>query len=279
MNMLRKWRKQADFAAEIDSHINLEAERLREEGLSAADALAAAQRKFGNVLQAEERFYLSRRIALLDDFQNDIRYALRLLRHAPMFAITVVLTLALGIGATAAIFAVADAALIRPLPFPDANRLVLLYERWQGDLDSFAPADYLDYQRQSKSFSDLAAFRQDPFNLGGQSRPERVRGTIVTPNFFPVLGVPPKLGRTLDSRLDKPGEARKAVLSYSLWQRRYSTSATVIGDTVLIDGEPVSVVGVMPPYFTYPGNAEMWVAARFRAPEHPLRPAVDPSGL
>jgi putative ABC transport system permease protein len=277
--MWSKKRKQADFAAEIEAHINLEAERLRGEGLSEADALATARRKFGNVLQAEERFYFSQRTMLIEELRNDLRYAIRVIRHAPMFAATVVLTLALGIGATASIFAVADAALIRPLPFPDANRLVLLYERWQGELDSFAPADYLDFQRQSKSFSYLAAYRQDPFNLGGQSRPERIRGAIVTPNFFSVFSVPPQFGRTLDSRVDKAGDARKAVLSYSLWQRRYAGSAAVIGDTVLIDGEPVTVVGVMPPYFTYPGDAEMWVAARFAAPEHPLRPSIDPSNV
>jgi hypothetical protein len=160
--MWSKKRKQADFAAEIEAHINLEAERLRQEGLDEADALAAARRKFGNVFQAEERFYFSQRTMLIEQLRNDLRYAIRVIRHAPMFAATVVVTLALGIGATAAIFAVADAALIRPLPFPDANRLVLLYERWQGDLDSFAPADFLDFQRQSKSFADLAAYRQDP---------------------------------------------------------------------------------------------------------------------
>jgi putative ABC transport system permease protein len=277
--MLRKSRKQEDFAAEVESHIELEAQRLRTEGFSEANALAAARRKFGNVLQAEERFYFSRRIVLFDELRNDLRYAVRLLRHSPAFAATVVLTLALGIGATSAIFAVADAALIRPLPFPDANRLVLLYERWQGDLDSLAPADFLEFRRQSRSFSDLAAYRQDPFNLGGGSRPERVRGAIVTPNFFSVFSVPAASGRSLDARVDRPGETRKAVLSYSLWQRRYGASPSAIGDTVLVDGEPVTVVGVMPAGFTYPGNAEMWVAARFEVPEHPLRPGVDPSAL
>jgi putative ABC transport system permease protein len=274
---MRLWRsrKATDFAAEIEAHIAVEAERLREEGLRAADADAAARRKFGNVLEAQERFYESQRIVWLTDLQKDVRYAIGVVRQSPMFAITVVLTLALGIGATAAIFAVADAALIKPLPFPEAQRLVNLYERWQGELGFLAPADYLDYRREAKSFAELAAYRQDPFNLSGQSRPERARGAVVTPNFFSVFKVRPKIGRTLDPIQDKPGDPRKAVLSYSLWQRRYAGSANVIGETVLVDSEPVVVVGVMPPGFRYPGNAEMWMAARFQVPEHPLRPFTD----
>jgi putative ABC transport system permease protein len=276
---MRLWKRRAtaDFAAEIESHIAIEAERLREEGLSAAEAGEAARRKFGNILEAHERFYESRRILWLADFQKDARYALGVFRQSPVFAITVVVTLALGIGPTAAIFAVADAALIKPLPFPEAQRLVNLYERWQGELGLLAPADYLDYRREAKSFAELAAFREDPFNLGGQSRPERVRGAVVTPNFFSVFGVRPKLGRALDPLQDKPGDSRKAVVSYSLWQRRYAGSAGVIGKIVLVDGEPVNVIGVMPPGFSYPGDTELWMAARFQAPEHPLRPFTDPS--
>ncbi|MBV9266740.1 MAG: ABC transporter permease, partial [Acidobacteriaceae bacterium] len=275
MALFSKQRRQADFAAEIESHIAIEAERLQNDGLNAADAEAAARRKFGNVLRAEERFYESRRILWLEDLRKDVWYAMRLVRQSPMFAMTVLVTLALGIGATAAIFALTDAALIKPLPFPDAQRLVSLYERWQGELSSLAPADYLDYQNQAKCFENLAGFRQDPFNLGGHNRPERVQGAVVTPNFFSVFRVPAKLGRTLDAAQDKPGGSRNAVLSYSLWKRRYGGLTSILGQTISVDGEPVTVIGVMPAAFTYPANAEMWMAARFRVPEHPLRPFVD----
>ncbi len=276
---MKLWKRRGteDFVAEIESHIAIEAERLHKEGFSAAAAGAAARKEFGNVLEAQERFYERQRILWLTDLQKDFRYAIGVFRQAPMFAITVVMTLALGIGATAAIFAVADAALIKPLPFPEAQRLVNLYERWQGDFGLLAPADYLDYRREAKSFADLAAYREDPFNLSGDSRPERARGAVVTPNFFSVFGVRPKLGRTLNALQDKPGDPRKAVLSYSLWQRRYAGSAGIVGGTILIDSEPVIVVGVMPPEFNYPGNAELWMAARFQVPEHPLRPYTDPS--
>jgi macrolide transport system ATP-binding/permease protein len=246
MNLFPRRRKQADFAAEIESHIATEAELLREEGLSATEAETAARRKFGNILLAEEHFYRSQRVLWLEDLQKDILYALRLVRHSPMFAVTVALTLGLGIGATAAIFAVTDAALIRSLPFPDAQRLMILYERWRGEFDSLAPADYLDYRRHAKSFEELAAFRQEPANLAGRNRPERVRSVVVTPNFFSVLEIPPVLGRALDARLDKPGGARTVVLSYSLWQRQFAGRPDVIGETISLDAEPASVVGIMP---------------------------------
>ncbi len=221
MSIFSRRRKQDDFSAEIESHIAIEADRLRQEGMSAADAEMAARLKFGNIPKAEEHFYESQRIVWLEDLQKDLRYALRSLRHAPMFTATVVLTLGLGIGASAAIFSVVDAALIRPLPFPEAHRLVSLYERWLGDLGDLAPADYLDIRRQAKSFEELAGYRSDSFNLSGENRPERVLGAIVTPNFFAVLGVSAEVGRTLNSVQDTPGNARTVVISYSLWKRRY----------------------------------------------------------
>lgn len=274
--MFLRPRKQRDFAAEIQANIALEADRLRREGLSAADAESAARATFGNILQTEERFYESQRILWMEDLRKDLRYAIRLIRQAPMFAMTVIVTLALGIGATAAIFSVADAALIKPLPFPEAHRLVSVYERWQGDLDSLAPADYLDYRREAKSFAELAGYRNISFNLGGENRPERVLGAVVTPSFFSVLQVPARLGRALNSIEDKPG-ARTVVISESLWRRRYGGSSGVIGRAISLDGEPRSIVGVMPADFTFPGNVEMWAAARYQVPEHPLRPLTDTS--
>jgi putative ABC transport system permease protein len=272
-----KRRKQEDFTDEIKSHIAMETDRLRQEGLSAAEAETAARLQFGNVLQSEERFYEGQRILWFEDLRKDLRYAVRALRQSPAFAMTVILTLALGIGATAAVFSITDAALIRPLPFPEAHRLVNLYERWQGELDSLAPADYLDYRREAKSFENLAAYRNESFNLSGENRPERVLGDVVTPNFFAVMGVPPALGRTLNPVQDKPGGPRTVVLSYSLWKRRYAGSSGVVGKTILVDSEPRVIVGVMPSSFAFSSNAAIWTAARFQVPEHPLRPLIDSS--
>ncbi len=272
-------RAASDFSAEIQAHIALEAERLRAEGLSQADAEAAARRAFGNPTAAEERYYESGRWMWWDELSRDSHYAVRTLRRSPAFTIAAVLTLALGIGANTAIFSVIDAALLRPLPYPQPDRLVMLYGRAQaGENSALSPATYLDFHRQSRAL-DLAGYRLSPFNVTGQDRPERIAGAVVTPDFFGVLGVQAQLGRTLTRELDKPGAARAVVLSYALWQRRYGGNADVLGRQILIDGEPRTVVGVMPRFFQYPEESELWTAARFAVPEHILRPDLDQSNI
>ncbi len=273
-------RTDSDFSAEIRAHIALEAERLQGEGLSESEAEAAARRAFGNPTAAQERFYESRRWLWWDQVTRDAHYALRMLRRSPAFTATAVLTLALGIGANTAIFSVIDAALLRPLPYPQPDRIAMLYGRGPaGDNETLSPATFLDFRRQNRAFAALAAFRQSPFNVTGQDRPERAQGAVVTPDFFAVLGVQAQLGRTLTADLDKPGAARTVVLSYGLWQRRYGGSPDALGRQIVLDGEPRTVVGVMPPYFQYPPESELWTAARFAVPEHVLRPDLDQSNI
>lgn len=277
--MLRR-RRHSDFHAEIEAHIALEAYRLRGEGLSQADAEAAARRSFGNATAAEERFYESGRWLWWDEVRSDVRYALRTLRHSPAFAAAAVLTLALGIGANTAIFSVIDAVLLRPLPYPHPDRIVMLYGRVaSGENSELSPATFLDFRRQSRSFEHLAGFRQSAVNVTGQDRPERIEGAVVTPDFFAVLGVQAQLGRTLTAAQDRPGAARTVVLSDSLWHRRYGASPDVLGQSITIDGEPRTVVGVMPPHFQYPPQCEAWTAARYPVPEHVLRPDLDQSNV
>lgn len=272
-------RSDSDFSAEIQAHIALEAERLRAEGLSPSDAAAAARRAFGNPTAAEERFYESARWLWWDQVTRDAHYALRMLRRSPAFTVAAVLTLALGIGANTAIFSVIDAALLRPLPYPKPDRIVMLYGRGPaGENAELSPATFLDFRRQSRSL-DLAACRHSPFNVTGQDRPERIAGAVVTPDFFAVLGVQAQLGRTLTAELDKPGAARTVVLSYALWQRRYGGSLEALGRQILLDGETRTVVGVMPRFFQYPPESELWTAARFAVPEHILRPDLDQSNI
>jgi putative ABC transport system permease protein len=211
---------------------------------------------------------------------QDLRYGLRMLTKNAGFTFVAVLTLALGIGANTAIYSVIDAALLRPLPYPDAKQIVVVYWRNAGgENDTLAPADYLDYQKQSNSFDYVAAYRGLPFNLTGQGKPERVEGAVVTPNFFPVLGVQAFLGRTMSSALDKPGNARIVILGYALWQKTYGANPRIIGATIDVDGEPRTVVGVMPAGFQFPAEAELWASARFAAIEHPLNPTQDPANV
>jgi putative ABC transport system permease protein len=211
---------------------------------------------------------------------QDIRYGLRMLAKNPGFTAIAVLTLALGIGANTAIFSVIDAALLRPLPYPQADRIVALYlvdENRQNE--NPAPADFLDFRRQSHSFASLAAYRGLPFNLSGNGQPERVEGAVVTSDFFAALGVQAMHGRTILPDLDQPGGAGVAVLSYGLWQRRYGCDSSIVGRTINIDGEPRTVVGVTPPAFAYPAGTELWTASRFAAVPHPLAPTDDPSAV
>jgi putative ABC transport system permease protein len=214
----------------------------------------------------------------VNSFWQDIRFGARMLAKNPAFTAISVLTLALGIGANTAIFGVIDAALLRPLPYPNADRIVVLYQQDQDrQNDDPAPADFLDFRRESSSFAYLAAYRGLPFNLSGNGLPERVEGTVVTSDFFAALGVQALRGRTILPDLDRPGGTSVVVLSYGLWQRRFGGSADIVGRAIDIDGELRIVVGVMPLDFAYPAGSELWTSSRFAAPPHPLRPAEDPA--
>ncbi len=277
-----RWRRraQSDFEAEIRAHLKLEEDRLREQGLSETEARHAAQFAFGNRTSAAERFYESARWLWWDNLRKDLGYAWRTLRRGPAFAVAAVLTLALGIGANTAIFSVIDAVLVRPLPYPDSNRLVMLYQRNDaGDSQALSPADFLEYRRQRHLFEPLSAFRDMPFNLSGGEGAERVAGAVVTPDFFVAFRTPALLGRALSPDRDKPGDSRVVVLSYALWQRRFGGDRRVVGKPIVVDGAPAEVVGVMPGSFQFPVGSEIWASARYAVPEHPLHPADNPSNL
>jgi putative ABC transport system permease protein len=211
---------------------------------------------------------------------RDIRFGLRMLVKNPTFTAIAVLTLALGIGANTAIFSVIDAALLRPLPYPDADRIVVLYQFDQDkQSDDPAPADFLDFRQQSSSFAYFAAHRGLPFNLSGNGQPERVEGAVVTSDFFAALGVQAVQGRTIQPDLDPPGGTSVAVLSYGLWQRRFGADASIVGRAIDVDGVSRIVVGIMPPGFAFPAGTELWTSSRFAAVPHPLRPTEDPAAL
>jgi predicted permease len=214
----------------------------------------------------------------LSGLWRDVRFGIRMLAKNPAFTAIAVLTLALGIGANTAIFSVINAALIRPLPYPNADRIVVLYETDEKkDNESPAPADFLDFQRQSKSFAFLAAYRGIPCNISGNGAPERVEGASVTSNFFAALGVQALHGRTIQPDLDLPGGNNVAVLGYGLWQRRFGGDPSVVGRSVEVDGVSRTIVGVAPAGFAFPLGTDLWVSSRFAAPPHPLRPTQDPA--
>ena len=258
--MFGRKRKLDDFTSEIDSHIQLEIERLREQGLSEAEARAAARRSFGNVMQAEECFYESGRWLWWDHLSQDLRFGLRMLRKSPGFTIVTVLTLALGIGANTAIFSVVNTVLVRPLPYPNHDRILRIQESHQNDAEAnLTYATFLDMQRAAKSIDNLSAYRPWVFNLTGEGEPERVAGAMVSANFFTAFATQPFLGRLMTDEDDRSGgNNRVTVLSYGLWANRYGGDRDIIGRTVLVNSEPHTVVGVMPQGFDFPEKSAMW---------------------
>jgi putative ABC transport system permease protein len=181
---------------------------------------------------------------------TDIRYALRVLLARPGFSLVAIVTLALGIGANTAIFTVVDAVLLRPLPFTDPGRLVLLIERTaQFPTVTTSWENYQDWRDQSHSFETVAAYRSLTMTLTGAAEPERVTAKMVTATLLPVLGVTPPLGRTFVPADDRPGAAGVALLTEALWRRRYGGAANVIGRAITLDNQPYTIVGVLPPHF------------------------------
>jgi predicted permease len=197
----------------------------------------------------------------VDTLFRDVRYSLRVLIKEPAFALLAVLTLALGIGATTAIFTVVDSVLLRPLSYKNANRLVVALHGPDAT-SPVSPADYLDYRRDARAFEGLAVAQAWGVTLAGGDRPERVAALQVSADLLDVLGVPAFLGRTFVEGEDQPGRDQVVVLSHALWQRRFGGDRSIVGRSVTMDGRPYTVVGVMPAGFRFAPfwqtRAELW---------------------
>jgi predicted permease len=186
-------------------------------------------------------------------FVHDLRYAVRVLLARPLFTAVACLTLALGIGATTAMFSVVDGVLWRPLPWRQPDRAVMIWSAWVDfDKTWLAPGEVQAYRRRAVTFESIAAWEEDQANLTGQGEPERVRIGLATANLFPTLGVTPLIGRTFTEAEDLPNGPSVAVLGHGLWTRRFGADASLVGRTILLDGRPFEVIGVMPPGFVLP---------------------------
>jgi putative ABC transport system permease protein len=211
------------------------------------------------------------------NFLSDLRLGLRLLRRNPGFAATAILLLALGIGANTAIFSVVNAVLLRPLPYQDAGRLMQVWhvppaKSFPGMTTfSVSPANFLDWQRQNTSFEDMAAYGGRILNLGGQDRPESLFGATIAPGFFSILRVQPALGRTFFPDENRPGQGHVAILSDQLWRNHFGANSTIVGQDIVLNGEPYRVVGVMPPGFKLPSWAQLWVPVAWSDQERAIR--------
>jgi putative ABC transport system permease protein len=198
---------------------------------------------------------------------NTLRYAFRQLRKSPSFTIIAVLTLALGIGANTAIFSVVNAVLLRPLPYPQPERLVYLNEVSGGTNTSIALPDYVDWRKDSNSFENLAISRSESRNLSGIAgrEPERIAVAYVTANFFDVIGLRPQLGRTFTEDEDKPGAPSLAVISDRIWDRAFHRDPQIVGRPMNFHGQPVTVIGVMPRKMDSPHGVDAWFSVMRRS--------------
>jgi putative ABC transport system permease protein len=189
---------------------------------------------------------------------QDVRYALRALSRRPSFAAVVLVTIALGVGANTAIFSMVNGIMLRPLPYPHAERVVSFGH--ESPIWLASDPEYLDYRRGLRSFEALAAFTQGESNLATEEEPERVGLATVTPDFFTVLGTAPQIGRSFVAEDDLSPPARVAIISHSLWQRRFASDPALVGRTISFGGRPRTVVGIMPPNFDYPSSrVEVWL--------------------
>jgi predicted permease len=233
-----------------------------ESGASPDEARHAASRDFGNILRISEDTRTTWGWTTAEQWVQDVRHGLRNLLKSPSFTVVSVLTLALGTGATTAIFSLVDAALLRSLPYRTPDRLVAVYSVIPspgGGLGMVSPADFNDWRTQSTSFENLAAHRREGgFSLWTSERPETIPYARVTWNFFDTLGVPPLLGRGF-VEADDVASATSLVLSHRLWKTRFGGDAAVLGRTVRTERGPATIVGVMPPEFKFPEAVDAWI--------------------
>jgi putative ABC transport system permease protein len=198
----------------------------------------------------------------VNSIANDIRFGVRMLWKHRLASVVCIIALGLGMGATAAIFSMAEAFLLHPIPIPDVSRIVALVDTRPQDnvlMNSVAPATYLEWQQQATSFEETGAYRWDQVNLTGDGTPQRIIGFDVTSNFFALLGVHPALGRGFLPEEDAPGKNQVLIVSYGLWQRRYASDPAILGKYVRVDGKSFTIVGVMGKGFNFPAASEAWM--------------------
>ncbi len=197
----------------------------------------------------------------LSSMTRDVRYAIRMLLRNPGFTTIALLTFAVGIGVNTAVFSVFNGVLLRPLPYPDADRITMMWldnrpQAIKEDIGSYP--NYRDWREQNTTYAHVAAFTGAAFTLTGSEEPERIRGARTTANFHDVIGLKPVIGRLYTEEQEKTGNDAVVLLSHGLWQRKFGGAADVIGKTVVLNGVPHEIIGVMPPELRVPDDAEMW---------------------
>ena len=274
----------ADLDDELRFHIDQMTDELRANGWPPGDARAEALRRFGDLEYTKDycrdedmrREREKRRMTLLDELGQDLKYAVRALRSAPGFTAVALLTLALGIGANTAIFSVVRGVLLAPLPFRETEQLVRIWHAQPSegiDNGAVSEPDFLDWQRETQRASSLGGFffadGLSGVDLTGEGNPERLSAALVTDGFFQTLGTSAMLGRTIGADEHVEGRNRVAVLSHGMWMRRFAGDRGILGRSISLNGQPFQVIGVMPPGFTYPADRalDVWIPLSFFGPD------------
>lgn len=259
-NLFHKENVDRDLAEEIRAHVDLLTENKIKQGLPPAEARRAALVELGGVEQVTESVREVRQGRVLEDLWQDARYAARSLRKHPGFTAVAIFTLALGIGANTAIFSVINAVLLRPLPYRDADRLVVLTETIAERPIGVSYPNVVDWRNQHTVFENLAAVRErESFNLTGAGDSERLQGRLVSANFLSTLGVKPIRGRDFALEDDRQGAAPVVIISHALWQRRFAGDEKIVGQQITLNREGFTVIGITPAEFEYGLDADLTV--------------------
>mgnify|MGYP002630546332 CR=1 FL=1 len=261
-----------DIHDELRHHVDMAAAEHERRGLSPDAARAAALRQVGNLPLLQDRAYDVRGGGIMEEIVRDSRFAVRVLVRQPGFSLVALLTIALGIGATSTIFAVANGVLLRPLPYPDAGQLAMVWmdnTRIPLQEDWHSLPNIEDYRAGNSSFDAIAVFNTRSYNLTGASNAERLSGAAASANLFRVLGVAPQLGRVFTDEEDQPEQDGVVVLSHRLWMRAFAGDRQILGRRIELSGRSREVIGVMPETFGFPeSTTEFWVPV---APPERLR--------
>jgi putative ABC transport system permease protein len=261
--LLRKSEMERELEEELRCHIERQTDQNIRLGMNPEEAGHAARKAFGGVEQAKERSRDARGVRWLEDLWQDLSYGARMLVKNRAFSITAISILAIGIGANTAIFSVVYAVILRPLPFAESERLVMIKEDWPAkDIPDYGVSmpDFLEWRNRNRVFDQLEAFNTNRYDISSDGDPERVAGAEVSAEFFPFLGVAPAQGRRFLSEEQQFGKHRVVIFGAALWRRRFGDQPRLNGQTIKINGETFSIVGVMPEGFDFPEQGtQIWL--------------------
>lgn len=261
--LFRRGSVESELDQEVRAHLEQAAEKYIRAGATPEEALRRARLEFGGLDGIKEECRDARGVSFLETSLQDARYGLRMLRKSFGFTAVAILTLALGIGASTAVFSVVNAVLIKPLPYPHSEQIVVPWGIAPPGLNlgyseiPWGRIQFLEFSCQTKTFQNFAAFKSDSFNLTGAGEPAMLEGVRTSAEFFPALGVNPSLGRTYTPEEDQPGRGLVVVLGHALWQERFGGDPAILGRVVELNGAAYTVIGVMPAGFEFPRANEL----------------------